>query len=112
MKGLLGVIVVVGIGVFVWMQLGGSISGSAPTAPNPRIPHVDPNDAANKAVSGANKAADTIAGLSSTAWSVIVLATVATAIYLAWTRRPGFRWAIIGGCIMLLFFLVAVLPKM
>lgn len=114
MKAVLGLLVLAGIAVFVWMQLGGSISGSAPTrdVPRPKLPNVEPNDAADKAVSGADKAADTIAGLSPQAWSVIIIALIAGIFVRLWFSRAGFKWAIMGIGMSVLFFMVFVLPKL
>lgn len=113
MKSVIGVLVLVGIGAYVWLQLGGSISGTAPQreVPRPKLPDVDPNEAAGKAVSGADKAADTIAGLSPQAWSVIIIALTAAAFVKAWFSRPGFKWTILGIGMALLFFVMFVAPR-
>lgn len=112
MKNIFVAVGIVVLGVFIWMQVGGSISGKAPEKPKINRPHVDPNDAANKATSGANKAADTLAGLTSHTWAIIILALMAVSFVVAWNKRPGFKWAVIGIGIATLFFVVFVAPHM
>lgn len=68
-------------------------------------PQVDgANGAADQVQRGANAAADQVAGLSPTAWRIIVIAVIVAAIAAA-LRVPKIRWAAIGAAVLAAIFL-------
>jgi hypothetical protein len=101
----------VAIGVFVWMQLGGGFSSSAPEIARPDIRPPDADEVGDKATEYGNKAADVVMGLSPNTWKIILIALAAG--YLAWliASRPKFKWAMIGAIIMLVIF-IGVVPQL
>lgn len=111
MKNVLGLIVLIGIGVFVWMQLGGELSSSAPNIDRPDINAPDPDEVGDKATEYGNQAADLVMGLSPNTWKIILIALVASYLAWLWFNRPKFKWAIIGGLIMLVVF-IGVVPQL
>ena len=111
MKGAIGLLVLVGIGVYVWMQLGGGFSSSTPDIDRPDISPPDPDQVGDKATEYGNKAADAVMGLSPNTWTMILIGLFAGYIAWLWFNRPKFKWAVIGGAIMVVIF-IGIVPQL
>jgi len=109
--GLVALVAAVAIGAYVWIQLGGGLSGSAPNVDRPNIDAPDPNDVGDKATEYGNKAADLVMGLSPNTWKIILVVLGATYLAWLWFSRPSFKWAVIGAVLMLLV-VIGVVPQL
>lgn len=110
----MGLVLLGGLGFaawYLWTQAGGEVSGSAPEVDRPDVELPDANEAADKATDGFNKAADTVMGLSPGTWKIILIALGAGYLAWLWFTRPKFKWAVIGGGIVLLF-VIGVVPQL
>lgn len=107
MKKVLG-LVVLGIGAFfLWTQLGGNVTADQPTQ-KPVLPNVDVNEAAKGAKDGAGAAADQVQSWTPETWKIIMALVVAGGLAWLWFNKPAFKWAVIGGGIMVLAVMILV----
>lgn len=114
MKGLGGMLVLAALvvgGYFMWTNMGGEFSGSAPAVERPNVELPDANDVGDKATDLGNRAADSVMGLSANTWRVIIISGLAAYVAWLWFTRPKFKWGIIGGGIMLIV-MIAVVPQL
>lgn len=108
--GLIALAALAGGGYYVWTNLGGDVSGTAPDVERPDVELPDANEAADKASDGFNSAANTIMGLSDNTWKIILIGLVAAYLAWLWYSRPKFKWSVIGGAIMLVI-MIAIIPQ-
>lgn len=109
MKGIGSLLVLVVIALGAWYLFGDMLPGGGSADPGSltdRVPPVDPNDAADRARDGANSAANTVAGLSPTAWSVILIGVAAAAAVTLWGKSAKFKWGVIGAVAALVVVVV------
>lgn len=99
MKGFSGFvllfIMVIG-GYYVWTQLGGEVSGSAPDVGRPEINVPGPNEAGDAASDTLNDAADEVATWSLNTWKMILLGLAAFGLSYLWYKNPKFKYIVIG----------------
>jgi hypothetical protein len=98
-------------GYYFWTSSGGEVSGTAPNVERPQVDLPDPNTVGDKATDYGNTAADAIMGLTPGTWKIILIALGATYLAWLWFTRPKFKWAVIGGALMLLI-IIGVVPQM
>lgn len=96
MRGPLAIFALVGIGIFVWYQMGGGIQADKPQVDRPEIEAPDINEVTRSTGNAANTLADEVSSWQPQTWQWIIIALLATGFVIMWTRSPRFKYIIIG----------------